>query len=710
MKLTAGQERLCLCLFSAALLTALAVASRFATGIVVQADEGSYLLNAAAIAGRLNSSELLYNYYSGYSLLLAPIFLLLQGFDAIYGATLLLNCLLVASIPFALARLIAVVYPDVEPSRRLFAAASATCFTPLLVLSQFAFADAALASVFAWSLAAAATALKGGSRSVAVACGALLGFLLLIHARGVALSLPFLCILFALATARREHRATATTIWLCALAIGALHGPLEFMAGKGALSGLHDSSATSMLSPLASLTGWIRLMLNTGGALVVAIVGSSGLIVLLAIGVFRNVRRSPFELGTVMMLASLTAVAACILVTAMFFNPPLRADHIVYGRYLLPAMAPSIALGLAGIASAEPRARSMLVPLIVGQVLIVSMACAFRIVTHPPLSNWNHVTAVELFVPYKLAGTLNWVVVGLWFFFGCSITLGSARLGRIAPALVFAALNVGVAAYMFNAYTLPARQYYGSGRYIVETAREFAAQSDVPLCISIDPSLSDWHKIDFRSRLYNQLARSTHPEQAKCVPARVVPVKVGMAIPMGMVPLEVETTSPAGPFPVALLVEKDLAIERFLSRRSSPRVERLLPVPADQRVADVSALVGTNDIVDATVGSRTEFRVRVTNRSRMRWLAEGLAYPLRLGIRVREGGGGASVLEDRVALAETLAPGASREFLVPIGPVSQPGHYEVTIGVVQEAVAWFDGALTFELEVRSATTELLDRP
>ncbi len=423
--MTSRRAYLALGIFSAALLAALVVASRIATGIVVQADEGSYLLNAAAIAGKLSGSELVYNYYSGYSLLLAPIFLLYAGFDEIYRTALVLNALLVASITFALYRLIALVDPDARRDCRLLAAASATCFAPLLVLSQFTFSDIALASTYAWSLAFGATALTKGSRTAALVCGAMLGFLFVIHARGVALSLPILCTLFAFAFVHREVRRTVTIIWLSALAIGALHVPVEILAGKAAAPGIQHSSAASMFSSLASLSGWAQLALNAGGAAVVAIVGSSGLTVLVAIDACRNFRAAMSKPTAVVPIACLAVLVACILVTALFFNPPARADHVVYGRYLLPAMIPLIALGLARIATAEPRLRALFAALAVGLPLVVLVASAFRLVPHPPVTNWNPITTVELFVPYTLTGSLNWIAVGLWFLLVCSVTLGS---------------------------------------------------------------------------------------------------------------------------------------------------------------------------------------------------------------------------------------------------------------------------------------------
>ncbi len=260
---------------------------------------------------------------------------------------------------------------------------------------------------------------------------------------------------------------------------------------------------------------------------------------------------------------------------------------------------------------------------------------------------------------------------------------------------------------MFVAYTVPSRQYYADGRHIIETARDFTAQSGVPLCISIDPSLSDWHRIDFRSRLYDQLARSVHPTRPKCVPASIVPVTADMTAPAGMVPVEVEVTSPRGPLPVALFVERQPAVDGFLRGRPLSRVERLLPISFDQRVAEVRPVSETIDIIDTTVGQRTIIHVRVTNGSGTTWLEQGQTYPLRLGIRVRDGV--TPLLEDRIALTRALAPGDSEEFAVPIGPVDQPGRYEVTVGVVQERIAWFHGALTFELDVLPDPADVSDR-
>jgi len=56
------------------LFVLMAVASYFVAGPQIEVDEGSYLLTAATLAGKLSASGV-NGYYSGYSLLLLPAFL-----------------------------------------------------------------------------------------------------------------------------------------------------------------------------------------------------------------------------------------------------------------------------------------------------------------------------------------------------------------------------------------------------------------------------------------------------------------------------------------------------------------------------------------------------------------------------------------------------------------------------------------------------------
>jgi hypothetical protein len=306
------------------LFAALLALSRVATNLVIQADEGSYLLNAAAIAGKLTRSALVFEYSSGYSLLLAPAFLLTSDFQTVYSVALGVNALLMATLPFAFYRIVGAVFAECPERDRVACAVAAALYAPALVLSQYAVSDNALLAAYAWALVAGISAMRGGPRSAAILCGALLGFLFVIHARGAPLAVPVL-VAFALhAVRRREVRGRVTLIWLCTFAIGTLHRPLERMAGK--LDGFSAAgpSLHEIVSHFAQATAWKQALLNVGGATLVSVVGSAGLVVVLAIWAWRRFRTAPSFADTsfVLVIACFGSLLACIVTTAVFFTPP----------------------------------------------------------------------------------------------------------------------------------------------------------------------------------------------------------------------------------------------------------------------------------------------------------------------------------------------------------------------------------------------------
>jgi hypothetical protein len=89
--------------------------------------------------------------------------------------------------------------------------------------------------------------------------------------------------------------------------------------------------------------------------------------------------------------------------------------------------------------------------------------------------------------------------------------------------------------------------------------------------------------------------------------------------------------------------------------------------------------------------------VVATNASDRPWLIRDL-YPVRLGVRIRKDDSQFE-REDRVEFDTDMGAGQSRTLTAPIGPVDESGRYTVTIGVVQEQIAWFPDAITFKVDV-----------
>ncbi len=701
----AGRDRFILPIFGACLFVTLLVAGSVSPGPVVQADEGSYLLNAAAIAGVLSHSALLFEYYSGYSLLLAPLFAIFSDVDRVYRATLVLNALLACSVPFALYRFLRAAAPGVDDRWRLLAAISASCYAPILVLSQYALSDNALIPAFAWALAAGALAVTAGSARWAIAAGVLAGFLFLVHARGATLALPLLAALSLPAIGRRELRAIAAAMWIAAIGVALLHGPLELAAGKTGDVHLAGFSARDILARFTHGTAWLQAGMNAAGAATYAMVASVGIaaIALKYAGatVLAGFRRDPGQVSapTAMLLAVVFAFACSLLVTAAFFVPPARTDHVVYGRYLLPAMVPLVAYGLCRMcAPRRARIRDGILATLSIIAGIGGMAVAFRLA--PPPDAWATINSVGLFIPYRLGArhlAWHWVLAYSCLLAGILhvASLVSARLALAA----FSAIQLVIALSMFQLDTVYSRRYYASERTEVMAARDFRSVTGVPLCIGFSPELTGWHVIDLSTRLLGQLRESTRAEQAGCVQGLISRLPSPNAATRSMRLVATGSRAPWGSDPIGLFVADGAAVENYASSRELPPLDAARPLPPHDRLAEVGTLQ-MDFPARIAAGTVLNLSVRVKNRGTATWSTSAdslLPYPVLLGARM-DGPAGAAI-EFRSRLARALAPGDATDMTIAIGPLATPGNYQTRIGVVQEHVAWFSGGTALSIEV-----------
>ena len=295
----------------------------------VQADEGSYLLNAAMLAGHIHANPT-YGYYSGYSLLLLPAFLFHSQPIPIHHGALLINALLVASTPLALYRLTRELWPAIAESTHVASALIATCYAQVLILSQYTMSESALVPLCAWLLASGMNMLQRERIGSALASGAIAGLLFLVHPRGAAMAAPILLVFSLFAFASGRGRRMVAVAWLVAVAVAALHVPLELRAGRPAGGG-GGYSLGVMLSRLSEPSAWSWLLFNLIGATTEALVSSLGIF---AFGVHAATTelRTAWKHGAdrctpkaAALLASLTGMAIALLATAAFFAPPERA-------------------------------------------------------------------------------------------------------------------------------------------------------------------------------------------------------------------------------------------------------------------------------------------------------------------------------------------------------------------------------------------------
>jgi hypothetical protein len=684
------------------------VGNLFHPGLSVEADEGSYLLNAAALAGELKHSALIFEYASGYSLLLAPAFLLFDHFDRIYFCALVVNALLAAATPIAVFRLATILYPDAERRTRLLASAAAGLFAPSLVMTQYAMADNALVPLYAWALALSAGGLsRHGHRNIAMLLGgSCLGALVLVHVRGLPMAAGVLVGLLPLFRFRELRRALLV-LYGSTVAVALLHSPLEWLAGKSSAHPATGFTTAQILARFSSWQAWLGAFRTLIGASMYVVVASFGVI---AFAMRRpdahvaNANRHQDSTTCLIWLACLLGLLACIATTAIFFAVPARLDHVVYGRYTLPAVVPLVSLGFLRLSARNGITRKHAMAVIgfgVATIAAVALLLSdwYPIPSPANLMPLNIVALYGALVPQP-AGRISWLPIAVYFAGASAVVIAATRRKAWLGAAVFIALNLGVAAFFTCKFTLPGRLAYGRIDAVREVVRSFEDTTHERLCIGVDSSLSDWRRVDYTARFFDHLAESSTIDPTRCTHGVFKPItKGGVGESLALIAVDDRVARASDPA-TGLFVEDGPALRKYARTHALPAEQDYLPLPPAARFSHVAiGDDGAGNTLEIGPGETRELAVTVENTSQgFAWPSSQSSYPVRAGARVLSG---PSAWKEARAPLPRLKPGEAHEVRIRIGPFAQPGKARVEIGVLQEGVAWFDGSKVIEFDVRA---------
>jgi hypothetical protein len=696
-----------------AILALTAIASLFVAGPQIEVDEGSYLLTAAKLFGKLGTSGV-NGYYSGYSLLLVPAFLAGSDPVRIYHAALLINVLLVATTPFALFRLTRMLFPSVAPRWHAAAAIGATCYGSLLLLTQHAMSESALVPLFAWLLATGAEAVLASRRSSAIACGLSAGALFLVHPRGGMMAAGVLIALTVFGAPRMNLRATLATMWIAAICICALHGPLENMAGKPAALG-SSYSADYMLRRLLQPSAWPWIAFNGFGALTEAIVSSLGIVAIafarLAFDIVATLKHDGRDAAprTAVITAMVLAFVVGLLMSATFFIPPQRADYIAYGRYALPATVPLLAIGLLRFSLGRAaRLRDALIAMLAGLSCIVVVGIAFSRLPTAITRAWNYVNAPMLYIAQHATPSLealqnSWSEIGICFIAFGGVLYLVAMASRTSGFVAYVALNLCAAAFGWHLVTWQGARAVNMDRGVVAAANAFESVTGAPLCVKLSHDLDRdfWIAIDMRWHLLNAQPSTIRVDAQPCVVASVDILKGDASAQTDRI-IAIERLRPRMQNYIGLFVEPGSALVRWRSKMAPIPSETLAPLPESERRAFVGPMA-TDKLLGVRVGDKLDLGVRVINTAlHTTWPAGSDApFPILVGARVFTQNSSQAVGEYRTKFNAPVAPDTGATLHVGIGPFAQPGTYFVSIGVVQEHVGWFADTRDISVQVSS---------
>jgi hypothetical protein len=334
-------------------------------GPVIVADEIGYLANArvmsGGVAGQLSHASF---YRGGYSLLLLPAYWLGDGPHAQYHLVLATNALL-SSLVFPLLVVLLTRVFAVPPRTAYVAAFLAALYPPLVVTTQFAWAESllpVLVLVAAVTLGAVAAAPRPRAAvGWAVACGSCAGVLYTTHGRTAPLVLLLLGALVLLALLRHGMVASAPAGVVASIVVVAagqgLNGWLSARSwGKpssGDLQRVLDNARDpgSLVNVVALGFGqYWYVFVATFGLVVLGLVHiGAGLLARDPSGRRLPLGRAAGQQATAAWVVSAFLLGSTIglaVLVGLFLRPPVDPDHLVYGRYLEILAPPLLALGL----------------------------------------------------------------------------------------------------------------------------------------------------------------------------------------------------------------------------------------------------------------------------------------------------------------------------------------------------------------------------
>lgn len=461
-----------------------------AHGPVWTDDEIGILANARIIAGVGDPYELGHlSYYPGWSIVLAPLWWVLQEPEQVYRAGVLLSALcgiaLVAPLTALALRL------GLSTAGAVVVASVVAIAPGRAVMSTYVLTENALTLLLALVALAAVRYAEQRTVGRAVLLGTLAGATFVTHGRMVAvLGMTVVWLLVEIVRRRRSAIAGLAAAVVVALAGFRLHlWVSEQLYGS---AGSREAAAISTLDGIVSVAGLRSLVgqLWYAGAAWLAL-PALGLVVVgtLCVREARVLRPDIgwWALGSVVG----STVISVPSVSAAIARGSDRLDIIAYGRYLEPVLVPLALLGLAWFVA---RARLRALAVVAGCTAAVALVFQLWIVATAPVGGW--------WAMINIAGLLgrSWPVQGdpgpaPWLVFSATavaavgLYLAAARWRR-ARWLVVAVLGAYLAVSSASALVRvvhPENAKLGAEPDLVAVVRDLG-----PREVSYDTDGADW--------------------------------------------------------------------------------------------------------------------------------------------------------------------------------------------------------------------------
>lgn len=346
-------------------------------GPMIQADESSHLLNAAAIAGHYN--DFASNYHAGYSLLISPAFFFANSPEQAWFFVKIIN----GGLYFigALFLLFLANRLDTGKSRVIpIASVVVVAIYPMwVVMVGYSFSQIGFFAAYVVLAYLVLRAVQGNTLFWLFS-GLMAGFIYWLHPTGLAVAIALCLSALYESVAKKKLLillVSLTSVLAMILSYKYLFVPwlYERMTISGANPSLHYPSITNILKSLFTLNEAIDFMSRVAGHVFYLTIGTVGLIWAYFINMFYGNKPAVVTVpNTLVIFLSLSLLGVLALSVLLFTSTPeaTRLDHWMYGRYVEGVIAPLI---LIGALSLTPRTQgvSIAVAIVASLVLMVGI-------------------------------------------------------------------------------------------------------------------------------------------------------------------------------------------------------------------------------------------------------------------------------------------------------------------------------------------------
>ena len=653
-------------------------------------DTTGYLANARWLAGQAGDTWQGPSsfYHPAWSLLVAPIYLLLDSPRHVQLGALALNATLAAAVLPA-GYLVGRRAFDLPPRVAAAAGAVAATYPAVLLLAGYEWAEPLYQLLFLLFVLAAAITVRTPSTAAAVATGVLGGALYATHPRGlgvVAVTGGFLVVL----AARRLLDRTAAAAGLAALVAVFLLTRLVSAALLDAVysdvSAGVEGDALSRVTDPSLLWGAVQATVGQLWYLTVATLG------LLPLGVLwlATSRR----LVTGVRLVVLAACVATLAASAVYMSDGTRVDHMVYGRYLEGIVPLLLVAGTAAVVAWRSVLHRLLLSLAILATtlggLLVLLRGGDRLTGNVMPLN---VTGILVFRDRIDAVDVVRVTVLALVLAAAVFLLSRWRpLTGLGLAVV---LFVGAAASVQADTLRPFDRFWDGVVDIPDAVRAVSDGGTVAYDrLAYDVEAANLYQADLSDRGVRFVdSRRARPatdlvisrpqwERGRRWGARLVFVEVG-------------------PYRQALWVMPGPLQDRLARTGQLLPEDVTAPLPESARRQEVEVDLPTR----MNAGEDRVVEVEVTHAGGgSAWLPRTPAFPDLVHGAVRVGArwyrDGDEVLGQTAELPRVLLPGDAATARLRLLAPDEPGRYRLTVGLRQEGIAWFDRPATVTVDVR----------